>query len=204
CMSVTIEVVATTAIPRPVWDEIWRLTQAFYDTDREYAEKTLHEHQRIVLFRARGALVGMASVDVYPVVFRGRALVALYTSHVLIREQYRGHNLIQRVGFRIFLETRFRFPLRPIYWFFDTFSYKSYLLMPRNFREFWPRYERKTPEWEQALMNQLAAQVYGGAWRPAQGIAARSGRKRLRPETAPVGERTGRLADIEFYVRANP
>ena len=36
------------------------------------------------------------------------------------------------VGFRTFLEARIRFPFRSIYWFFDTFSYKSYLLLPRN------------------------------------------------------------------------
>ncbi|HEX5126843.1 MAG TPA: hypothetical protein VFW00_08885, partial [Rhodocyclaceae bacterium] len=97
------------------------------------------------------ALVGMASVDVFPMEFEGRKLAVIYTSHVLLHEAYRGHNLIQRVGFRSFLETRLRYPLRPIYWFFDTFSYKSYLLLPRNFRDYWPRFDRPTPAWEQAL-----------------------------------------------------
>ena len=124
---VTIDVVSTTAIAAPTWDEIWWLTARFYDTNRGFVEDRLKEHQRIVLFRSQGerALVGMASVDVYPVLFQGRRLAVIYTSHVLLDEQYRGHNLIQRVGFRTFLEARLRFPLRPIYWFFDTFSYKS-------------------------------------------------------------------------------
>lgn len=203
---VTIDVVPTTAIAPPAWDEIWRLTQAFYDTERGFVEGKLKEHQRTVLFRSRGerALIGMVSLDVYPVVFQGRRLAVIYTSHVLLREQYRGHNLIQRVGFRSFLEARLRFPLRPIYWFFDTFSYKSYLLLPRNFRDFWPRFDRQTPKWEHALMNQLAAQAYGSAWRPAQGVVARSGQKRLRPETAPLEQKFASTADLEFFARANP
>jgi hypothetical protein len=203
---VTIDVVPTAAVSAPTWDEIWRLTQTFYDTERDYAEGKLKEHQRTVLFRSGGqrALVGMVSMDVYPVVFRGRRLAGIYTSHVLLDERHRGHNLIQRVGLRTFLETRLRFPFRPIYWFFDTFSYKSYLLLPRNFREFWPRFDRQTPEREHALMNQLAAQAYGSAWRPAQGIVARSGRKRLRPETAPLEPKLAGTSDLEFYARANP
>jgi hypothetical protein len=127
----------------------------------------------------------------------------IYTSHVLLREEYRGHNLIQRAGLLTFLRTRLRFPFRPVYWFFDTFSYKSYLLLPRNFREYWPRFDRQTPERERALMNQLATQFYGEAWRPAQGIVARSGRKRLRPETAPIDEKLA-TPEVDFFVRANP
>jgi hypothetical protein len=203
---VTIDVVPTTSIAPPVWDEIWRLTQTFYDTERGYVESKLKEHQRTVLFRSRGAraLIGMVSMDVYPVLFQGHRLAVIYTSHVLLHEQHRGHNLIQRLGFRTFLETRLRFPFRPIYWFFDTFSYKSYLLLPRNFRDFWPRFDRQTPEWEHALMNQLAAQAYGSAWRPAQGIVARSGQKRLRPETAPLEQDLARTPELEFFARANP
>ena len=203
---VTIEVVPTSAIAAPAWNEIWQLSDIFYETDRDFVEQSLKQHQRIVLFRSANerALIGMASVDLYPVEFRGRGLAVIFTSHVLLHERYRGHNLIQGIGLRTFLEARLRFPLRPIYWFFDTFSYKSYLLLPRNFREFWPRFERRTPEWEQALMDQLAAQTYGAAWRPAQSVVVRSGRKRLRPDTAPLGQALAAIPEVEFYARANP
>jgi hypothetical protein len=203
---VTIDVLPTAAVTPQAWDEIWRLTQTFYDAERGYTERKLQEHRRTVLFRSRsgGALVGMASMDVYPAVFQGRPLAVIYTSHVLFQQQHRGHNLIQRLGFRTFLRTRLRYPFRPIYWFFDTFSYKSYLLLPRNFRDFWPRFDRQTPAWEHALMNQLAARTYGSAWRPAHGIVARSGQKRLRPDAAPLEQGLAETPDIEFFARANP
>ena len=91
------------------------------------------------MFRMNGALLGMAAIDIYPAEFRGRKIVVISTAHVLIRENWRGRNLVQKLGLRTFLAARLRYPLRPIYWFFDTFSYKSYLLLPRNFRTFWPR-----------------------------------------------------------------
>jgi hypothetical protein len=203
---VVIDVRATAAIAPPTWDEIWALTGSFYETDRGYAEGKLKEHQRTALFRSAAdrALVGMASLDVYPVEFERRRLAVIYTSHVLLQPRYRGHNLIQRLGLRMFLGARARWPLRPIYWFFDTFSYKSYLLLPRNFREFWPRHDRATPAWEHALLNHLAIRTYGVAWQPDRGVVTRSGRKRLRPEVAPLEAKLVGGADVEYFDRANP
>ena len=76
----------------------------------------------------------MAAIDVYPAEFRGRKLAFIATPHVLIREHWRGRNLIQKLGLRTFLAARLRHPFRSIYWFFDTLSYKSYLLLTAEFR----------------------------------------------------------------------
>jgi hypothetical protein len=186
------------------WDDIWTLTNEFYDVERDYAEAELRKRERVALFRMNGALLGMASIAVWTATFRGRQLEVINTSHVLIRENWRGRNLLQKLGFRTFLKTRLRHPLRPIYWFFDTFSYKSYLLLPRNFARFWPRHDEPTPEPRAALIDQLATGLYGPAWRPAYGIAVRSGQKRLRPVAAPLVLTPDSNADLRFFATANP
>lgn len=200
---VSTEVLPTHALPPSVWDEIWTLTSEFYDVDREYAEMELRRCGRIALFRMNGALLGMAAIDTYPTTFRGRAIVVISTTHVLIRENWRGRNLVQRLGFRSFLAARRRHPLRPVYWFFDTFSYKSYLLLPRNFVDYWPRRERPTPAKQAALIDQLATAAYGPAWQPERGIVIR-GAKRLRASTAPLPDGDDRNPDVAFFARANP
>jgi hypothetical protein len=148
--------------------------------------------------------VGLTALDVYPTVFEGRKAVVIFTSHVMLDEAFRGHNLLQRLGWRTFLSARKRFPFVPIYWFFDTFSYKSYLLLPRNFRDFWPRREREIPAWERGFMNHLAVQMYRDAWDPERGIVQRSGHKRLRPEVAPLQADFANDPDLAFYLQANP
>jgi hypothetical protein len=186
------------------WDDIWALTHEFFDVERDYAEAELRRRERIALFRMNGALLGMASITIYTEKFRGRRIAVINTSHVLIRENWRGRNLIQKLGFRTFVATRLRYPLRPIYWFFDTFSYKSYLLLPRNFRRFWPRFDQPTPEPRKALMDQLAVQLYGPAWRPARGVAVRSGQKRMRPSAAPLVLTPDASPDLQYFASANP
>ncbi|MEJ0085534.1 MAG: hypothetical protein WDO72_07625 [Pseudomonadota bacterium] len=194
----------TAAITPAEWDDIWALTFEFYDVERDYAEAELRRRQSIAMFRMNGALVGMAAIDIYKTRFRGRRIAVISTVHVLIRENWRGRNLIQKLGLRMFLRTLLRHPLHPIYWFFDTFSYKSYLLLPRNFQTYWPRYDAPTPEPRAALIDQLATQTYGPAWRPARGVAVRSGQKRLRETAAPLELRAGASPDLLFFAHMNP
>ena len=201
---VVTQVIHTSDLTQRDWDDIWALTHEFYDVERGYAEAELRRRERVALFRMNGALLGMASITIYAEKFQGRRIAVINTSHVLIRENWRGRNLIQKLGFRTFIATRLRYPLLPIYWFFDTFSYKSYLLLPRNFRRFWPRHDEPTPAPRAALIDQLATRLYGPAWRPARGIAVRSGRKRLRAATAPLAVTPDTSPDIRFFVTANP
>lgn len=201
--SVKTTVTAPSEITPLQWDEIWTLVDEFFDVERAFAEAELKRRQRIAMFRLEGALLGIASIDVYGATFRGRRLTVVNTGHVLIRAGGRGRNLIQKLGFLTFLATRMRHPLWPIYWFFDTFSYKSYLLLPRNFSTYWPRYDEPTPESRVALIDQLASDLYGPAWRPARGIAVRSGQKRLRATAAPLVDQDAD-PNLKFFAGANP
>jgi hypothetical protein len=154
---VGIRILRVAALTAKEWDEIWELTQIYVETQRPFYEAKLRAFPEVALFRNRsGGLVGIVAVDVYRADFRSETSTILFTSSVVIDEPYRRHNLIQRTGFEVFLRARLRHPFRPIYWFFDTFSYKSYGLPPRNFVEFWPRYDRPTPERQAALIDHLA------------------------------------------------
>jgi hypothetical protein len=186
------------------WDDLWVLTQEFFDMERAHAEAEMRQRDRIAMFHMNGALLGAACIDVFAADFRGRAITVIATSHVLLRENWRGRNLLQKLGWRIFLAERLHHPLRPIYWFFDTFGYKSYLLLPRNFREFWPRHDVPTPDAQRELMDHLATRVYGPGWRPARGIVVRSGQKRMRETAAPLILAPDSDPNLQFFAQANP
>jgi hypothetical protein len=202
--SIVTRVTKTTQLTPRDWDEIWLLTSEFYDVERDYAERELRRRQDIATFHMGDALIGMAVIDTCLTTFRGRNIVVLHTSHLLLREPWRGRNLVQKLGARTFLAARLRYPLRPIYWFYDALSYKSYLLLPRNFRTFWPRFDSPTPEPQAALINHLATQAFGPAWRPARGVVVRSGLRRLRPTTAPLILDSDSEPALSFFARANP
>ena len=127
-------------------DDIWAVTSRYIDTDRVDFEAQLRALPEVGLWQVRdGPLVGLVNFNVYPVVRQGRVTTIIFTSSVVIDERFRGRQLILKTGLRILLRTKLRRPWRPVFWLFDTFSYKSYLLLPRNLREFWPRRDQPTP-----------------------------------------------------------
>lgn len=204
--SAFIQILPALAVPAPVWDEVWQLTCRFYAAERAYVEARLRAHRSLALFRdsATRELIGMAAIEVSPVDFDGQRLLMIFTSHTVVDERYRGQNLIQRAGFRTWLGTCLRYPLHRKFWVFDSFSYKSYLLLPRNLVEFWPRFDQPTPAWEATLIEHYGQLKYGSDWR-AGGVVARSPRKRLLPQTAPLDARL--LAadpNLRFYAERNP
>lgn len=202
---VTLHVREVPSLAAAEIDEIWALCDRFVETDRAHFERKLRRYPEVVLCRnSRGELVGTVSLDVYPVRFQGREVSVVLTAGVVIDEPYRRRGILERVGVRTYLRTRLRTPFRPVYWLFDTFSFKSFLLLPRNFADYWPRKEAPTPPPVRELMDALAAARYGADWDPARGIVVRSGRKRLRPHTAPIDAALLSDPDVRFFESVNP
>ena len=185
-------------------DEIWAVTDPYVDTSRPFFEAKLRALPEVGLWRAdTGALVGLVSLDAYSVRWQGRTSTILFTSSVVIDERFRGRDLILRTGLKLLLREKLRRPWARAYWLFDTFSYKSYMILPRNLAEFWPRRDHPTPAHVAAFVDFLARQRYGDAWSPATGVVHRSGKKRLRPDTAPIGPLQLANPDIRFFDETN-
>lgn len=192
-----------TLTPRD-WDRIWAFASRYTETPRAALEAALRKRQHLQVAFDRGELVGMAAVDVAALEFEGETIVRIFTANTLIAESHRGHNLIQRWAIGALARVRARYPLAPIYWFFDTFSYRSYLLLPRNFQEYWPRRDVATPPRIRRLMDAIARPLYGEAWDPARGIVRNTTGKKLKAFVAPIDERARATAEVRFFEAQNP
>src|SRR5437667_10433241 len=128
---IDIQILPVAVLTVKEWDDIWKLTQTYVETNRTFYEAKLRAFPEVALARTRsGVLVGIAAIDVYRADFRSETPTIIFTSSVVIDEPYR-HNLIQRIGLRFYLRARLRPALRPTYRLFDTFSYNTYGLLPR-------------------------------------------------------------------------
>jgi hypothetical protein len=186
-------------------EEIWALTERYVDTPRQHYETKLLALPEVGLWRVRGGeLAGLVSLQVHPVVWQGRTRIIIFTSSVVADERFRGRNLVLKTGLRLLLREKLRRPFAKAYWFFDTFSYKSYLVLTRNLGEFWPHRGRMTPPDTVAFIDKLASEQYGSDWNRETGIVGRSGYKQLRPETAPIDSKLRTDPDVSFFEAANP
>jgi hypothetical protein len=144
----------------------------------------------------------MALVSAHAASHQGREFRVLFTSAVCIEPRYRGLNAVQRAGMLRLARERLRHPLAQVYWYSDTFSYKTYLLLSRNLAEYWPRPDRDTPAWESGVIAMLAQRHSREAWNPITGIIGAQGR-RLRPGVADVLP-ADHNPHVRYFFRRNP
>ncbi|MDE2451450.1 MAG: hypothetical protein KGO22_20905 [Gammaproteobacteria bacterium] len=203
--AVDISIRASRSLSAAELDEIWALTERYVDTPRPHYEEKLLALPEVSLWRASdGALVGLAGLHVSAVEWRGRTRIVIFTSSVVTDERFRGRNLVLRAGLQVLLREKLRRPWAAAYWFFDTFSYKSYLVLSRNLREFWPRRARAIPPHMLAFIDRLASDRYGPDWNRQTGVVRRSGHKRLRATTAPIDSALSSDPDVNFFQASNP
>ncbi|WP_415837469.1 hypothetical protein [Parendozoicomonas haliclonae] len=176
------------------------------NTTLDYLKANIGECRELAVFRDQTSrdVVGIASVDAYRFHWDQQSRTVIFTSNTLIDEAWRGCHMIQKLGLSYLFREKLKNPLTPAFWFFDTYSYKSYLLLPRNFSEYWPKAGMETPQRVQKFIHDLSSHRFGDDWDPEQGIARRCQKKKLKPTVAPITEK--HLADphIAFYFSRNP
>ena len=187
-------------------EEIWEFYSRFVDRERAPFVAGLDAMDEIFLTRAgrEGPLVGFGAARFFTVETRGRRYGIVYSGWGAVDPRLRGHNLVQRGGIHFYLRCRLRHPRMPFYWLFAASTYKSYLLMRRNFVDCWPRPGEPWPSRELEI-RRLAMEHLGDAnWDPESGVIRRNGALRYREGV--VADDPAALADpdVRFYATLNP
>ncbi len=186
-------------------DEIWRFFSRFSTRERAVFDARLSASLEVFVGRLPdGRLVAFGVVDLLVARWRCRPHGLIHTNWAVIDPALRGQNLIQRAGFRSFVKYRLRHPSMRLYWLFGASTYKSYLLLARNFRDYWPRRGHAWPERERALVHDVMARAGGPGWDPSAGVIRRQGVSRYHEGV--VDDDPAALADpdVAFYAAANP
>lgn len=187
-------------------DELWAFVSAYCQRRREAFEAALPGYAHLSLWRARddGRLLGFAANKPLPLRAGGREVLVIYSGWAILAPEIRGTNLIQREGLRCFLLGKLRHPFRPAFWVFGASTYKSYLLLPRNFTHFDPRPDAAWDEGLLAVRDGLMAALADPHWDPVAGVIRRHGASRYREGV--VADDPAALADpdVAFYAGANP
>lgn len=189
-------------------DAMWLVFSKYYAAiTREKFESDLAQKQDVIMLldSGDGSVQGFTTIEVYAPAVQGRAVIAVYSGDTVITEAYWGQHALHRAFNRYLLMTKLRHPLMPVYWFLISKGYKTYLLLARNVPNHYPRYDRATPEFDQAVLDTLCADKFGAAYRPEQGVLRfETCRGRLKRGVAPIEARLLEHPDIRFFVEKNP
>lgn len=189
-------------------DEMWAVFRRYYDSvTRETFEHDLSKKNHVILLQdsGDGTIRGFSTILLMDVEIEGRPIRAVFSGDTVIEEEYWGQNALHREFVLYVLRQKLSRPLDTLYWFLISKGYKTYLLLSRNFVEYWPRHDMPTPAWERALLDRCARTLYPDEWRPELGLLRfEACPGKLKEGIAPIESHMLEHADIRFFAEKNP
>ncbi len=196
--------VPPTALQQRDLDELWAFFSRFVRRDRSAFEQKLATVHEVFLGTEGGRIVAFGACNTDVVDVDGRPHGVLTTHWAAIDPSVRGNNVIQRAGFRCFVRFRLRHPLLPVVWMFGASTFKSYLLLTRNFVEYWPGADGGWPAPMRALRDAMMARADEADWDPVAGVVRRHGVSRYREGVVVDDDSALKDPDIRAYHHLNP
>ena len=186
-------------------EEIWDFYRQFVRRPKGPFLEAVRATDCVFVGRERngGRVRSFAAAKVVEVEWGGRRHGVLYNAWSAIDPAFRGGAIIQRAGLETFLAYRRRHPFRPVYFAMTSSTYKSYLLMTRNFAECWPHRLRKMPERERAILDATVRTITSTGWDPERGVLQRHGALRY-TEGVVTDDGDQGDPDVAFYASVNP
>lgn len=188
---------------------MWRLFSQYYvEVSRDAFLKDLEAKHHVILIRERTGrmLQGFSTLQTYKREVMGRRFGVIFSGDTVVAREYWGQSRLQRAFLRYIVNYKLQNPFIPVYWFLISKGYKTYMLMSRNYPEYWPRHEKPTPPWEAAVIDQLATEKFGEAWKPERGVLEFERCPcRLKIGVAPINEELReRYPEVRFFEQKNP
>jgi len=188
--------------------KLYRLFAACYD-NVTYArfESDLAEKDFVVVLRdaENGEPRGFSTQQIIQITVDGKPIRALFSGDTIIDPEYWGEQELVRGWCRVVGQLLAEDSETSLYWLLISKGYRTYLYLPVFYHDFWPHYERETPESAQRILDSLASSKWPQYYQPSSGLLKfPSSLGNLKSEFAGVS--LSRLDDphVQFFLKRNP
>jgi 3',5'-cyclic AMP phosphodiesterase CpdA len=166
----------------------------------------LHKKDGVFIVRQRSTqqIVGFSTLGIFTFKLGGREAKGLFSGDTIIEQAYRGSRSLQGAFARKLLWEALKAPLTPQYWLLISKGYKTYLLMARNFPEYYPRRGKSQPHLE-GLVTEYCDALFPGKLDTARMVLDfGDGANCLHDHVAEITDVERQDADIAYFERRNP
>jgi len=180
------------------------MVRHYADVCRAAFEEDLAEKDGVLVLRDdTDRIQGFSTYRFLHTTYRGDAITALFSGDTIIDKQYWGSQALFRTFGRLLFQLMEENPGRKTYWFLITKGFRTYLMLPLFFTNYYPRYDAETPAYETGLIEHLANLKYDGRFHSDRGIIAADSYY-LRDDYADVPERKATNRNVLFFLEKNP
>lgn len=154
------------------------------------------------------AIVGFSTLGIYSMKVDGRKVRGFFSGDTIVEKEYWGHGAINNAFLKRLLIEAIKDPFTAQYWFLISKGYKTFLLLSRNFPEYYPCPQDKVTKDDGHMKNIVQAyceQLFPGVLnKDSMVLDFGEGANCLKSNITPITNDMRGDTDIDFFAQCNP
>jgi hypothetical protein len=207
--SLKARTIKITSLKESQIEEMFVLFENFYDNvSFDRFKSDLKGKSRVILMLDKNKKIkGFSTLLDFDHLHDGRNFRILYSGDTIIAPEHWGTSVLTMEFLKMMIKLKLKYPTRPVWWFLISKGYKTYLLLANNFLNYYPRFDRETPDLYQGLLESLSEKLYPKRYNSKTGIIEfkEGEHEKLKESIAPISnELREKYPKIKFFEEKNP
>lgn len=162
------------------------------------------KHWVLLLESPAGRLQGFSTLRLDREEVAGEPATVVYSGDTIVDPEAWGSSVLAQAWIGAVLSLQGKQGAGRLYWLLLASGFRTYRFLPVFWREFYPRFDRPTPESLRTEIARLARRRFGASYDPAAGVVRFPRPQRLRGDLAEVPAARRHDSHVRFFVEANP
>ncbi len=187
-------------------NSMYELMAMYYDNlKKENFISDLEKKSRLIILKDNdNQIKGFTTIVLYDATIENIKIKLLFSGDTIIHKDYWSNNDLAQVWIKNALELKKGFDEK-LYWLLISKGYKTYKYLSAFYKEFYPKYDKQTPNFEQKIIDFFGEKFYSKYYDKKTGIIKMNKTKDyLKEEYSKIPKEKLTDKNIEFFVHKNP
>lgn len=158
----------------------------------------------IIRRKVDNAIVGFSTMGIYHMTVDGKKIRGIFSGDTILEKEYWGNRAMNAAFVKRLVWEAIKDPFTPQYWFLISKGYKTFLLLTRNFPDYYPHPEHDNPHMKHIVEAYCDKLFPGKLDRDAMVLDFGEGSNCLKSDVTPISAEQRQETDIAFFEKRNP
>jgi hypothetical protein len=150
------------------------------------------------------AIVGFSTMGIYHMEVDGKKIRGIFSGDTILEKEYWGNRAMNAAFVKRLVLEAIKDPFTPQYWFLISKGYKTFLLLTRNFPDYYPHPEHENPHMKHIVEAYCDKLFPGKLDRDTMVLDFGEGSNCLKSDVTPISAAQRNETDIAFFEQRNP
>ncbi|MBF0546301.1 MAG: hypothetical protein HQM08_17790 [Candidatus Riflebacteria bacterium] len=184
---------------------LFQLMDRYYFISEEGFSSDLSKKDFVILLcDEAGEIKGFTTIMLINSRIEDEEFRAIFSGDTIIEKEYWGSLELPKIWGRFMLSQIEEAKGKPLYWFLISSGYKTYRFLPVFFKEFYPSFEKQTPEKFGRLIELIGKMLFQDGFISDKGVIKLENPTPLKEGVADISEDRRKDSHISFFLSRNP